>query len=70
VVTVSDRSGKALFERSASGEDSTHGWSYNPKNCNQVLSHSMVKLFSSLLADRDFIQAMSVPPVGKASTTP
>lgn len=70
MVTISDSSGNIYFEHSVSGEDSTHGWSYSPGNCNQVLSESFVKMFSRLLKNPEFMQALTVRPRPRPTTAP
>lgn len=66
MVKVMDASGKVLSESSASGENSTWGKSADPANYQQVLSNSMVDLYSKLMGNADFINALSMTAANPA----
>jgi hypothetical protein len=60
VVQVTDKSGKVLFNKPASGDSSHWGHSREPSNYQLVLSNSVVHMTSDLLKKTDFTQALSI----------
>jgi hypothetical protein len=62
VVQVTDKNGKVLFSKPASGDSSHWSRSREPANYRLVLSNSVVDMTSGLLKSSEFTQALSVSP--------